>query len=64
MVRRTIPEGIMIKALNTLIQYGFEELGLNRIQIKVAVENKKSRALPERLGFRKGRPNQGTAFFI
>ncbi len=41
----------MTKALNALIQYGFEELGLNRIQIKVAVENKKSRALPERLGF-------------
>ncbi len=43
--------GIMTKALNALIDYGFEELGLNRIQIKVAVENKKSRAQPERLGF-------------
>lgn len=44
-------QGIMTKALNALIQYGFEELSLNRIQIKVALENKKSRALPERLGF-------------
>ncbi|MGG0176859.1 GNAT family N-acetyltransferase [Gottfriedia acidiceleris] len=45
-------KGLMTKALRTLINYGFEELDLNRIQIKAAVENKKSRALPERMGFR------------
>lgn len=44
-------KGLMTKALKTLINYGFEELGLNRIQIKAAVDNDKSRALPERLGF-------------
>ncbi|WLR42203.1 GNAT family N-acetyltransferase [Bacillus carboniphilus] len=43
--------GIMAKALNTLIDYGFKELKLNRVEIHVAVENKKSRALPERFGF-------------
>ncbi|MGI2773903.1 GNAT family N-acetyltransferase [Bacillus cytotoxicus] len=44
-------KGIMAKALKSLIDYGFKELGLNKIEISVAVENKKSRALPERFGF-------------
>lgn len=43
--------GIMTKALKAIIEYGFSELGLNRIEVCVAVGNKKSRALPERLGF-------------
>lgn len=45
-------KGIMTKAFKALIEYGFEELGLNRMEVRVAVENEKSRALPERLGFR------------
>lgn len=44
-------KGIMTRALKAFIDYGFKELGLNRIEISAAVENKKSRALPERLGF-------------
>ncbi|MGH0486780.1 GNAT family N-acetyltransferase [Bacillus mycoides] len=44
-------KGIMTKTLKALIDYGFKELGLNKIEISVAVENKKSRALPERFGF-------------
>ncbi len=44
-------KGIMTKAFKTLIDYGFKELGLNRIEVSVAVENKKSRALPEQFGF-------------
>jgi ribosomal-protein-serine acetyltransferase len=44
-------KGIMTRAFKAFINYGFKELGLNRIEVRVAVENKKSRALPERLGF-------------
>src|SRR5699024_9450032 len=45
-------KGIMTKAFDSLIEYGFEILRLNRIEVRVAVENEKSRALPERFGFR------------
>ncbi|WP_407271169.1 GNAT family N-acetyltransferase [Radiobacillus sp. PE A8.2] len=44
-------KGIMSKAFESLINYGFKELNLNRIEVSVAVENAKSRALPERFGF-------------
>lgn len=44
-------KGIMTKVFQSLIEYGFKELGLNKIQVRAAVENKKSRALPERFGF-------------
>lgn len=45
-------KGIMSQALETLIEYGFRDLGLNKIEIRVATGNVKSRALPERLGFK------------
>ncbi len=45
-------KGIMSQALETLIDYGFRDLGLNKIEIRVATGNMKSRALPERLGFK------------
>lgn len=43
--------GIMTKACKAFIDYGFTELGLNKIEITAAPENTKSRAIPERLGF-------------
>lgn len=43
----------MVKSCKRLITYGFEELGLNRIEIKAAVENLKSQAIPEKLNFKK-----------
>jgi ribosomal-protein-serine acetyltransferase len=46
-------KGIMTKAFKVLIDYGIRELKLNRIEVSVAVENHKSRALPERFGFKK-----------
>jgi len=44
-------KGIMTKSCKAIIDYGFNVLNLNRIVIKAAVKNTKSRAIPERLGF-------------
>lgn len=41
----------MTKACEAMIRYIFEELCLNRIEIRAALTNLKSRAIPERLGF-------------
>ena len=45
-------QGIMTNATRRLINYAFDDLSLNRVSIPVAVENRKSRAIPERLGFK------------
>jgi ribosomal-protein-serine acetyltransferase len=44
--------GIVTRSVYRLIRHAYEDLQLNRITIPVAVENKRSRAVPERLGFR------------
>ena len=46
-------KGIMSRSFKAVIDYGFKELGLNRIEVCVATENEKSRAIPERFGFKK-----------
>lgn len=43
--------GIITRACKFLINIGFDEFGLNRIQIPAAEQNVKSRSVPERLGF-------------
>lgn len=44
--------GLITSACRALIEYAFHELKLNRVQIRCASENTRSRAIPERLGFR------------
>jgi ribosomal-protein-serine acetyltransferase len=43
--------GIVTRCTRVLIDYLFDDFGLNRVQINCNVENKSSRAIPERLGF-------------
>lgn len=45
-------KGIMTRSVEALLRFAFEEREINRIQIKVAPENLKSRRIPERLGFK------------
>ena len=44
--------GIMTKSCRAIINHAFNEYGLNQIEIGCATGNQKSRAIPERLGFR------------
>jgi ribosomal-protein-serine acetyltransferase len=44
--------GLITRCCRILINYLFEVRQLNRVQINCNVENTKSRAIPERLGFR------------
>ncbi len=46
----------MIKSCRALVNHTLVELKLNRVEIRAAVENSKSRAIPEKLGF----TNEGT----
>ena len=45
-------KGIMTRTCSALVDLAFNELGLNRVEISCAVENKRCRLVPERLGFR------------
>ena len=44
---------IITRSCKALINYGFRELCLHRIEIKAAVENVRSQAIPEKLNFTK-----------
>ncbi|OPH52105.1 alanine acetyltransferase [Paenibacillus ferrarius] len=44
--------GIMTKSCKRLVEYAFKELDLNRVEIRCGVGNLKSKAIPEKLGFR------------
>lgn len=45
-------KGIMTRAVDRVIGHCFDELGLHRIEIRCAVGNTRSRAIPVRLGFK------------
>ncbi len=44
--------GLITKSCSRVLDYSFGRMGLNRIEIRCATENVKSRAIPERLGFK------------
>lgn len=46
-------KGIITKATRRLIEYAFDELDMNRVEIHCSSENERSAAVPERLGFTK-----------
>jgi len=43
--------GLVTRAVRVLLDIGFREIGLHRIEIRAGVDNVRSRAIPERLGF-------------
>jgi ribosomal-protein-serine acetyltransferase len=45
-------KGIMTASCRVIINHAFRELDLHRIVIRCAMENRRSRAIPERLGFK------------
>jgi len=45
-------QGLVTRACRALIDRAFADLGLHRVTIRVAPDNARSRAIPERLGFR------------
>jgi ribosomal-protein-serine acetyltransferase len=45
-------KGLITSACRALIDHSFGDLGLNRVEIRVATENRRSQAVPRRLGFK------------
>lgn len=45
-------QGIVTKSVEKLCDFAFNEQGINRIQIKCAVENMSSKNIPKKLGFK------------
>ncbi|MBI4220606.1 MAG: GNAT family N-acetyltransferase [Chloroflexi bacterium] len=43
--------GVMTRSCRAALKYCFEARSMNRVQIRAAVDNIRSRAIPERLGF-------------
>jgi ribosomal-protein-serine acetyltransferase len=44
-------KGLVTAAVRAMIDVGFRDLGLHRIAIRAGVDNPRSRAIPQRLGF-------------
>ena len=52
-----VRQGIMTRSVRTLVQFAFDTWQLHRVEIRAGVDNARSRAIPERLGF----VNEGVA---
>jgi len=52
LAREAEGHGLMTGAVSALVRHGFYTLKLNRVEIRAGVRNRRSRAIPERLGFR------------
>jgi ribosomal-protein-alanine N-acetyltransferase len=46
-------KGIMTEALSAIIQFGFDQMGLHRIEVLISHHNKRSQQLIRRLGFKR-----------
>lgn len=46
-----VGQGIMTSACRAFVDYALMDLDLNRVEIRCATGNQRSRAIPERLGF-------------
>ncbi|MFH0988997.1 MAG: GNAT family protein [bacterium] len=44
-------KGIMTESTRALVDYAFQSMHLHRLEIRCAMENERSRAIPKRLGF-------------
>lgn len=53
LAREAEGRGLMTAAVAALLRHGFRNLELNRVEIRAGVRNRRSRAIPERLGFRR-----------
>ena len=51
MVKESQGKGIMSRCLTTMIWYGFEELGLHRLELRIAPENTRSLTLARKMHF-------------
>ena len=50
-MRTTRGRGVVSAACSALVNHAFDEAKLNRVEIRCAVGNTRSRAIPQRLGF-------------
>ena len=48
-------QGLMTRAVQTLCRYAFDELNIERIEVRAATGNLRSWGIPERLGFTRRR---------
>lgn len=49
--RDYVGRGVMHRSVERLLQYAYQARQMNRIYVRCATENRRSRAIPERLGF-------------